>query len=112
MNLRDVGSETSVNDTVQTNKMINKRLKCSTTTPIYIYSDKLINMEVVEYIYIYIYIYSIDSHQCINDDHFNSQVGIYNFYIDQFITIAIIATTLLHDRIIALIGAFVSIKLI
>ena len=61
---------------------------------------------------IYIYIYSIDSHQCINDDHFNSQVGIYNFYIDQFITIAIIATTLLHDRIIALIGAFVSIKLI
>jgi hypothetical protein len=58
--------------------MINKRLKCSTTTPIYIYGDKLINMEVVEYIYIYIY--SIDSHQCINDDHFNSQVGIYNFY--------------------------------
>jgi hypothetical protein len=110
MNLRDVGSETSVNDTVQTNKMINKRLKCSTTTPIYIYSDTLINMEVVEYIYIYIY--SIDSHQCIKDDHFNSQVGIYNFYIDQFITIAIIATTLLHDRIIALIGAFVSIKLI
>ena len=54
MNLRDVGSETSVNDTVQTNKMINKRLKCSTTTPIYIYSDTLINMEVVEYIYIYI----------------------------------------------------------
>ena len=54
MNLRDVGSETSVNDTVQTNKMINKRLKCSTTTPIYIYDDKLINMEVVEYIYIYI----------------------------------------------------------
>ena len=37
MNLRDVGSETSVNDTVQANKMINKRLKCSTTTPIYIY---------------------------------------------------------------------------
>jgi hypothetical protein len=35
--------------------MINKRLKCSTTTPIYIYGDKLINMEVVEYIYIYIY---------------------------------------------------------
>jgi hypothetical protein len=33
MNLRDVGSETSVNDSVQTNKMINKRLKCSTTTP-------------------------------------------------------------------------------
>jgi hypothetical protein len=32
MNLRDVGSETSVNDSVQTNKMINKRLKCSTTT--------------------------------------------------------------------------------
>jgi hypothetical protein len=63
-------------------------------------------MEVVEYIYIY----SIDSHQCINDDHFNSQVGIYNFYIDQFITIAIIATTLLHDRFIALIGTFVSIK--
>jgi hypothetical protein len=31
MNLRDVGSETSVNDSVQTNKMINKRLKCSTT---------------------------------------------------------------------------------
>jgi len=52
MNLRDVGSETSVNDTVQTNTMINKRLKCSTTTPIYIYGDKLINMEVVEYIYI------------------------------------------------------------
>jgi hypothetical protein len=25
MNLRDVGSETSVNDSVQTNKMINKR---------------------------------------------------------------------------------------
>ena len=50
MNLRDVGSETSVNDTVQTNKTINKRLNCSTTTPIYIYGDKLINMEVVEYI--------------------------------------------------------------
>ena len=33
MNIRDVGSETSVNDSVQTNKMINKRLKCSTTTP-------------------------------------------------------------------------------
>ena len=33
MNLRDVGSETSVNDSVQTNEMINKRLKCSTTTP-------------------------------------------------------------------------------
>ena len=33
MNLRDVGSKTSVNDSVQTNKMINKRLKCSTTTP-------------------------------------------------------------------------------
>ena len=32
MNLRDVGSETSVNDYVQTNTMINKRLKCSTTT--------------------------------------------------------------------------------
>jgi hypothetical protein len=32
MNLRDVGSETSVNDSVQTNKMINKHLKCSTTT--------------------------------------------------------------------------------
>ena len=31
MNLRDVGSETSVNDYVQTNKMINKRPKCSTT---------------------------------------------------------------------------------
>ena len=31
MNLQDVGSETSVNDSVQTNKMINKRLKCSTT---------------------------------------------------------------------------------
>jgi hypothetical protein len=31
MNLRDVGSETSVNDSVQTNKMINKRLKCGTT---------------------------------------------------------------------------------
>jgi hypothetical protein len=31
MNLRDVGSETSVNDSVQTNKLINKRLKCSTT---------------------------------------------------------------------------------
>ena len=31
MNLRDVGSETSVDDSVQTNKMINKRLKCSTT---------------------------------------------------------------------------------
>jgi hypothetical protein len=27
MNLRDVGSETSVNDSVQTSKMINKRLK-------------------------------------------------------------------------------------
>ena len=26
MNLRDVGSETSVNDSVQTNKIINKRL--------------------------------------------------------------------------------------
>jgi hypothetical protein len=33
MNLRDVGSETSVNDSVQTNKMINERLKCSTITP-------------------------------------------------------------------------------
>jgi hypothetical protein len=33
MNLRAVGSETSVNDSVQTNEMINKRLKCSTTTP-------------------------------------------------------------------------------
>jgi hypothetical protein len=32
MNLRDVALETSVNDSVQTNKMINKRLKCSTTT--------------------------------------------------------------------------------
>jgi hypothetical protein len=31
MNLWDVGSETSVNDSVQTNKMINKRLKCRTT---------------------------------------------------------------------------------
>jgi hypothetical protein len=31
MNPRYVGSETSVNDFVQTNKMINKRLKCSTT---------------------------------------------------------------------------------
>jgi hypothetical protein len=31
MNLRDVGSETSNNDSMQT-KMINKRLKCSTTT--------------------------------------------------------------------------------
>ena len=30
MNLRDVGSEASVNDSVQTNKIINKRLKCST----------------------------------------------------------------------------------
>ena len=48
MNLRDVGSETSVNDTVQTNKIINKRLKCSTPAPIYIYSDTLINIEVVE----------------------------------------------------------------
>ena len=28
MNLRDVGSETSVNDSVQTNKKISKRLKC------------------------------------------------------------------------------------
>ena len=28
MNLQDVGSETSVNDTVQQTKMINKRLKC------------------------------------------------------------------------------------
>ena len=27
MNLPDIGSETSVNDSVQTNKMINKRLK-------------------------------------------------------------------------------------
>ena len=33
MNLRDVGSERSVNDSVQTNTMTNKRLKCSTTTP-------------------------------------------------------------------------------
>jgi hypothetical protein len=33
MNLRDVGSETSVSDSVQANKTINKRLKCSTTTP-------------------------------------------------------------------------------
>ena len=33
MNLRDVVSETSVNDSVQTNKIVNKRLKCSTTTP-------------------------------------------------------------------------------
>ena len=32
MNLPDVGSETS-KDSVQANKMINKRLKCSTTTP-------------------------------------------------------------------------------
>jgi hypothetical protein len=32
MNLRDVGSETS-NYSVQTNKMINKRLKCSITAP-------------------------------------------------------------------------------
>jgi hypothetical protein len=32
MNLRDAGSETSVNDSVQTNKMINKRLKCSANT--------------------------------------------------------------------------------
>jgi hypothetical protein len=32
MNLRDVGSETSVNDSVQTKKMKNKRLKCRTTT--------------------------------------------------------------------------------
>ena len=34
MNLRDVGSETSFNDSVQTNKndKINKRLKCRTTT--------------------------------------------------------------------------------
>ena len=31
MNLRDVGSDTSVNDSVQT-KMINKRLKCSIIT--------------------------------------------------------------------------------
>ena len=30
MNLQDVGSETSVNDSVQTNKMINKCLKCIT----------------------------------------------------------------------------------
>ena len=28
----DVGSETSVSDSVQTNTMINKRLKCRTTT--------------------------------------------------------------------------------
>jgi hypothetical protein len=43
MNLRDVGSETSVNDPVQTNKMINKRLKCSTKTLYtfhYIWSDE------------------------------------------------------------------------
>jgi hypothetical protein len=33
MNIRDVGSKTSVNESVQTNKMINKRLICSTTTP-------------------------------------------------------------------------------
>ena len=33
MKLRDVGSETSANDSVQTNKTINKRLKCRTTTP-------------------------------------------------------------------------------
>jgi hypothetical protein len=32
-----VESEKSVNDSVQTNKMINKRLKCSTTTHIYLY---------------------------------------------------------------------------
>jgi hypothetical protein len=32
MNLQDVGSETSVNDSVQINKMTNKRLKCSTAT--------------------------------------------------------------------------------
>jgi hypothetical protein len=31
MNLRDVGADTSVNDSVQTITMINKRLKCSTT---------------------------------------------------------------------------------
>ena len=28
MNLPDVGSETNVNDYMETNKMINKRLKC------------------------------------------------------------------------------------
>jgi hypothetical protein len=28
MNLRDVGSETSVHDSVQANKMINTRIKC------------------------------------------------------------------------------------
>jgi hypothetical protein len=33
MNLRDAGLETSVNDSVQTNTMENKPLKCSTTTP-------------------------------------------------------------------------------
>ena len=33
MNLRNIGAETSVSDSVQTNKMMNKRLKCSTTTP-------------------------------------------------------------------------------
>jgi hypothetical protein len=37
MNLRDVGSETSVSNSVQTNKIINKHLKCSTTTHIYLY---------------------------------------------------------------------------
>jgi hypothetical protein len=37
MNLRDVGSETSVSNSVQTNKIINKNLKCSTTTHIYLY---------------------------------------------------------------------------
>jgi hypothetical protein len=31
MNLRDVGSEASANDSVQTNKVINTCLKCSTT---------------------------------------------------------------------------------
>ena len=31
MNLQDVGSETSVNNSVQTNKMINKHLQCSKT---------------------------------------------------------------------------------
>ena len=32
LRLRNVGSETSVDDSVQAKKMINKRLKCSTTT--------------------------------------------------------------------------------
>jgi hypothetical protein len=45
MNLRDVGSETSVNDSVQTNEMINKRLKCSTTTPVVSVSDAITRPE-------------------------------------------------------------------